>query len=390
MPRLIPDSSFGRQRLEDFTLDTDIVYCNQGSFGALPVTIQAEQDLWRQRLARNPTGFFFTEYPARVRESAARVADFLGGESRDWVFVDNASSAASAVLNSLDLKPGDTLLTTSHAYGAVQKALAFFADRAGARVVSVSIPSPVSDPMDIITPIAQALEENGPIRVAFFDHVASPSAILFPVAELTALCRARGVPVFIDGAHAPGMLELDVPALGADWWVGNAHKWLFAPLGCALFWCRRDQQTVTRPTVVSHGINEGYTAAFDWIGTRDPSAWLSVGAAIGYHAAFPGLMARNHQLAVAAGEALAAEFGTVTVGPGRMLGSMVAIRMPVERTVDQHLARQLMIDIQRAHRVVVVFAVLDDRLWLRLSASIYNDIEDLITAGHAARQMVSS
>lgn len=382
-PAATPSPSLGRPRLDDFDLAPDLLHCNQGSFGAVPRVVQAAQDRWRRRLNANPTGFLLDEYPILIRQAADRVAEFLGGEGHDWVFVDNATTAVATVLASLNLKPGDRLLTTSHAYNAVKKALAHGAARWGAEIVIVPVFCPMAGPEDILNPVGQALRD-GPVRAAFFDHVASPSGVLFPVAELARLCRDHGVPIFVDGAHGPGMVTLDVPSLGVDWYTGNGHKWLFAPPGCGLLWCRRDRQADLPPLVISHGIDNGWTNAHDWVGTRDPSIWLSVGAAIDYHRRHPDLMERNHRVAVEAGEILAAELDTTTVAPSVMLGSMTTIRLPGQTPGDWSTAMELMLRIQRQHKAVAVFSALDDRMWLRLSASIYNELEDLLTVGRLA------
>ena len=140
---------------------------------------------------------------------------------------------------------------------------------------------PISDPIEIINAVADRLGPRS--RLAILDHVSSPTAIVFPVRELTALCHEAGAKVLIDGAHAPGMLSLDVPAIGSDWYVGNCHKWLMAPKGSGFLWASPASQAETHPLVISHGYRQGFVAEFDWVGTRDPTAWLTVPAAIDFH-----------------------------------------------------------------------------------------------------------
>ena len=359
-----------------FSLDPGIAHLNHGSFGAMPKRVAASQDAWRQRMEANPSGFFRTVYPAAVREAAAGVAGFLGGDATDWVFVGNGTAATNAVIGSFPLGPGDEVLTTDRVYGAVRKTLRHAAGRTGARIVEVPTPLPVPDEGALIEAVAAGLSPR--TRLAVFDHVVSETSVILPIAALAALCRDAGVPVLVDGAHGPGMLDLDVPALGVDWYAANAHKWLFAPRGCGLLWCHPRHQAALHPAVISHGYGQGFTAEFDWTGTRDPSAWLSVPAAIDFFEenGGDGLRRRNHALAMDAGQYLADAFGTELSAPASMLGAMASVRLPGERPATLEAAITLKTELNARHGVVVQVAALKGALWLRVSAQIYNEIGD--------------
>jgi isopenicillin-N epimerase len=243
--------------------------------------VSTEQDRWRQRMEWHPTGFMTYELPQALREVAMRLAAFVGGLGKDFALIENATAGCNTVLNCLHLFPGDEILSTNHSYPAVRNAAKHAASKAGAKVVEVSVPFPVSDPSQIIEAVASKL---GPrTGLVILDHVTSPTAIIFPVRELTSLCHAAGAYVLIDGAHGPGMLSLDIASIGADWYVGNCHKWLMAPKGSAFLWANPKRQADMHPPVISHGYGQGFTAEFDWTGTRDPSAWLAVPAAIDFH-----------------------------------------------------------------------------------------------------------
>jgi isopenicillin-N epimerase len=216
----------------EWLLDPDVTFLNHGSFGATPRAVLAEQARWRERMERHPTGFMSFVLPGALREAAARLATFVGAAAPDLVFVENATAGCNAVLTSIALSAGDEILLTDHGYPAVRKAALHVAARTGARVVEAAIQFPIEEPSDIIATVTARL---GPrTRLVVLDHVTSPTAVILPVRELTALCRAAGARVLIDGAHGPGMLPLDIPAIGADWYVGNCHKWLMAPKGSAL------------------------------------------------------------------------------------------------------------------------------------------------------------
>ncbi|HYS47284.1 MAG TPA: aminotransferase class V-fold PLP-dependent enzyme, partial [Xanthobacteraceae bacterium] len=283
--------------MSEWLLDPDVAFLNHGSYGATPRTVLAEQERLRAKMERHPTRFMADELPGAFRAAAGRLAAFVGAAADDLVFVENATAGCNTVLNALRFAAGDEILLTDHAYPAVRKAAAYAAARAGARVVEAAVPFPVGDAADIVAAVAQKL---GPrTRLAILDHVTSPTAVIFPVRELTALARAAGARVLIDGAHAPGMLTLDVPAIEADWYVGNCHKWLMAPKGSGFLWASPARQTDLHPLVISHGFGQGFAAEFDWVGTRDPSAWLAVPAAIDFHQKLggPALRERNATLA---------------------------------------------------------------------------------------------
>jgi isopenicillin-N epimerase len=247
--------------------------------------------------------------------------------------------------------------------------------------VEVAVAFPRPDDADVLVGLAGAV--SGRTRLAVLDHITSSTALLLPIGEMIAACHARGVPVLVDGAHAPGQVSLDLGALNADWYVGNCHKWLFAPKGCGFLWARADRQDGIHPAVISHGYGQGFTAEFDWTGTRDPSAWLAVPAALAVHARLGGtaLMARNVALAAAAGAGLAARWGTETGAGNRAAAAMAMVRLPGGGDAAGLRARLL------AAGTDVPIMAHGGRLWLRLSAQAYNEgadferMGDLVEAG---------
>lgn len=333
----------------------------------------AEQQRWLAHMEKNATRFFTFELPGLLKAEAAKVASRLGGDVGGWVFVENATSATNGVLNSLRLKKGDVLVTTSHAYGAVLKAMRRRAEETGAEIRIAQVPAPLDSEEQIIEAVKNALCER--TKLLIIDHVTSPTATVFPVARLIAEARRSGVPVLVDGAHAPGMLALDVGALGADWYTGNAHKWLFAPKSCGVLWTDPTRRAETHPAITSHGWGAGYTAEFEWIGTRDPSAWLSFGAAASAHDELGGtkLMARNIALASEAGKFLSRRLKAPCAAPAAMQSSMTTFQLRPHGTQDQalKLRRQL-----SDAGIEVPLSAFADRLWLRISAQVYNEMSD--------------
>jgi isopenicillin-N epimerase len=367
----------------EWLLDPGVAFLNHGSYGATPRAVLAEQDRWRARMERQPTTFMTFELPQALREAAARLAGFLRCRAEDLAFVENATAGCNAVLNSLPLAAGDEILVTSHGYPAVRKAADHAASRNGAHVIDAMVPFPLSDPQEIVSAVAARL---GPrTRLVVLDHITSPTAIIFPVAELIALCHAAGVLVLIDGAHAPGMLDLDIPAIGADWYVGNCHKWLMAPKGAGFIWAAPQRQAGLHPPVISHGYGRGFVAEFDWVGTRDPSAWLAVPEAIEFHLKLGGaaLRARNIGLARESAALLAQRWGTPRGAPDALTGSMAAIRVPGHEPATWERALELRRKLFDTHRIEAAITPFAGAVWARISAQAYNDPEDYRRLGAA-------
>jgi len=372
-----------------FELAPNLVHLNHGSYGAVPREVRLDQERWRAAIERNPTGFFQYELPQALRNSAAHVARRLGGKSDDWVFCENATAAVSAVLHSLPLAPGDDILTTSHAYGAVLKAMFLVAGRRGATLRMVPLPPSIEHDDQVLQAIGAGL---GPrTRLLVIDHITSATATILPARRIAALARAAKVPILIDGAHAPGQIDIDVPAIGADWYTGNAHKWMFAPRGCGLLWTAPGWQEETRPAVLSHGTDEGYTAAFDWVGTRDPTPWLSFESAALAHDRFGGiaLMARNCGLAAEGAEMLADRLGARIAAPAGMRAAMAALELD-RMGADREVAATVRLLLASEHNIVVPVYPFAENLWLRISAQIYNEPSDYERLATACRAVLPS
>jgi isopenicillin-N epimerase len=372
---LTPTSPTKAPRSE-WLLDPDVTFLNHGSFGATPRAVLAEQDRWRARMERHPTGFMTYDLPMALRAAATRLAEFVGAADCDLVFVENATVGCNAVLNTLQLETGDEILVTDHCYPAIRKAAEHVAHRTGARVVEASMPLPLSDCGAIATAIGSRC---GPrTRLAILDHVTSPTAVVCAIRDLTSLCHTSGAAVLVDGAHAPGMLTLDIPSIGADWYVGNCHKWLMAPKGSGFLWTSPARQSNTHPLVISHGYGQGFTVEFDWTGTRDPSAWLAVPAAIDFHRRLggPALQARNTALAREAANLLAERWRSERATSDALTGSMAAVRLPAKGVATVHRALELRRLLFDQHRIEVAICLFGGALWARISAQAYNELGD--------------
>ncbi|MDZ4736246.1 MAG: aminotransferase class V-fold PLP-dependent enzyme [Rhodospirillaceae bacterium] len=359
-----------------FCLEDGIAFLNNGSYGATPRAVLAAQQRWRERMEAEPVRFLKSELPVALRNAAGIFAAFLGCRGEDLVFVDNATSGCNAVLRSLEFRAGDEIVTTDHVYGAVRKTLAFVASRSDSRVIEAPVPYPGTTPENALAAIVAALTPQTKLLVV--DWITSLTALVLPIREICAAAKARGIPVLIDAAHAPGQVPIDIASLDADWITGNAHKWLFGARSSAFLWTHPERQGDTHPTVISHGYGAGYRAEFDWVGTRDPSTWLAVPAAIDFWRTMGGdaLMARNHRLASEAARMLEARLRVAPAAPDAMRGAMQTIELTQHGPASFENANRLTLRLADTHNVTVPIIPFGNRLWVRLSAQLFNEMAD--------------
>ncbi len=276
-------------------------------------------------------------------EARRWLAQFVGSDTKDLVFVPNATTGVNTILRSLKFKRGDELLVTDHAYNASRCALDFVASRAGARVVVVKIPFPIESSQQAMNAVLECVTRR--TRLALLDHVTSSTGLVLPLEKIIHGLSARGVETLVDGAHAPGMIPLNLKKLGAAYYAGNCHKWICSPKGAALLYVRRDQQARIRPLVISHGANSRridpsrFLLEFSWTGTGDFSAWLSVPESLRLIGAqlpggWPAVMQRNRTLALAARHLLCDALDISSPCPDEMIGSLASVPLPDMASAD--------------------------------------------------------
>jgi len=374
-----------------WTLDPAITFLNHGSFGATPRAVLEHQSELRARMEREPVAFFVREFEALWDEARADVARFVGASQRDVVFVDNASTGVNTVLRSLDLRAEDELLVTNHEYGASRNALDFVARRSGAAVRVVDVELPIASAADVVEAIVEAVDDS--TRLLLVDHVTSQTGIVMPLQRIVDAMNARGIPTLVDGAHAPGMIDLDLQALGATYYTGNFHKWVCAPKGAAFLYVERAAQKKIRPLVISHGAGvplenpaDRFQAEFWWQGTRDPSAYFSVGAAIAFVSSlvdggWDGVRRRMRELVRQGRRVVADAIGAPAICPDEMLGALAAIPIP-DSTCEPPTSPLYRDPLQDAllieHQIevpIIGWPTWPKRL-LRISAHVYNRPED--------------
>jgi isopenicillin-N epimerase len=363
-------ANFGPGMRERFALEPDMAFLNHGSYGAAPKEVLAVQTELRNRLESQPVRFMSRELPGRLAEAGAVLARFVGAEPSDLAFVENATAGCNAVLRSLHFKPGDEILITDHIYPAVRNILRHVTAESGALLVEAKLPFPLQGPQPVIDAVTA--------KLVVLDHITSPTATILPAVEIARAAKKVGARVLLDSAHVPGHIDFDVTALGADWVTGNAHKWLFAPKGAAFLWAAPDAQEGIHPTVISHGFGKGFQMEFGWVGTRDPSSWLAVPAAIDFYQRIGGKAVRshNHDLARRAAELLASRLGTGPASPASMRGAMATIELPTNLPGEVEVGRALNARIWEKHRIEVPIFAFAGKLWVRISAQVYNELAE--------------
>jgi isopenicillin-N epimerase len=361
------------------------VFLNHGSFGACPKAVLALQTKLRAELEAEPVQFLWRRYEERLEPARRALAKFVGASSHDVVFVTNATTGVNSVLRSLKFQRGDELLTTSLDYNACRNVLIEVTRRSGAKLVVAAIPFPLRSGEEITAAILRAVTSR--TRLVLLDHVTSNTAVVMPLRQIIRELEARGVDTLVDGAHAPGMLPLNLRELRPTYYTANLHKWVCAPKGAAFLYVHAERQTQIQPAVISHGNNRprpGFTPfqdRFDWCGTFDLTAWLCVPEAIRWMGKIlPGgwreLRERNHQLVVQTRNILCERFEVSPPCPEELLGSIAAIPLP-ERFQKRKAAgkidrEQLALYDRFGIEVPLNHFGTPTRRWLRISAQIYN------------------
>jgi isopenicillin-N epimerase len=352
-------------------LDYSKLIVNHGSYGATPLEVLAAQDRWRTQMEATPTLFMARVLPGAIRQAATAVGAAIGARGEDIALVDNSTGAINAILGSIPFAPGDEILLHSHIYGAVLKTARHIAARTGAVLTTARLPFPDPTEEGLVAAFANALTPR--TKLVIVDHITSPSALVLPLPSIIAVCRAANVPVLVDGAHGPGQVPLDLATLGADYYVGNGHKWWMGAKGAGFLWAAPARQADLHPTIISHGYGSGFLAEFDWTGTRDWSAALALPDAIDFHTRLGGtaLMSANAALARDAAQRLATRFGTRLAAPPELHGAMTLVELPLSGPFDHDRALALRAIFMDLDCDIPIMSI-DDTLWLRLSAQAYN------------------
>lgn len=373
-----------------FLLRPDITFLNHGSYGACPAPVFETYQRWQRELESEPVEFLSRRIRPLLAEARAPLAAYLGAGCDDLVFVPNATHGMNVVARSLQrlLRADDEVLGTDHEYGAVARTWRFLTEQVGAVYRPQLVSLPQRDQAELVEQVWAGVTER--TRILVISHITSPTALILPVRELIRRARERGIISVVDGAHAPGQIPLDLEELGADFYTGNCHKWLCAPKGSGFLYARAERQSLLDPLIVSWGWRSDdpgvspFQDYFEWTGTHDPAAYLSVPAAIEFQAQhdWPAIRIACHALVDDTQRRIGDLTGLPPISPDgpAWWSQMRAIPLPTSETLS---ATALQARLWDEYQIEIPVRDYGDLRLMRLSIQAYNspaDVDRLVNA----------
>lgn len=378
---------------QEWTLDPDVTYLNHGSYGPSPRVVQQAQLEWTERLERNPQAFFARRFEDAVADVEARLAAFTDCSADDLVCVTNATFGMNVVATTLPLQPDDEVLVTTHEYGAVKRIWQQRTRECGARMVQAPLPEPFCDESHLVDQLFEFVTPR--TRMIVVSHVTSPTALVLPVQQICERARQHGIAVCIDGPHALAMRDLELTALGCDFYVASGHKWLSGPFGTGFLYVHPSWQQKLQPAIFSWGGSmsgrpRSWKDEFVWLGTRNPAPFLALPAALDFFEQYGWDRFRTdtHELARYARHQLEALCETVSPCPDSIdwYGSMTAVPLPAAVEVPKSWTGKphpLQQALWQKHRIEVPIVKWGHKMYVRVSCHLYNargDIDRLVDA----------
>lgn len=372
---------------ELFMLDPEVVFLNHGSFGACPIPVFEVYQHWQRKLEAQPVRFIATELSERLADIRSVLAEYIHAQAEDVVLIPNATFGVNVIARSLALASGDVVLATDHEYGACNNAWEFVCRKNGADYKQQPIPLPAASPGEITDTIWSGVTKE--TKIIFMSHITSPTALRLPVEEICTRARESGILTLIDGAHAPGQIPINMEIIGADFYIGNCHKWLMAPKGSAFLYARPDKQPLVNPLIVSWGSGENkifstgseFLDHLQWWGTKDPSAYLTVPTAIKFQSDHKWINVGEgcHELAEQAMDRICQLVKRDSLYMDNKSFNQMAIS-PLPRISN---LTQLKLDLLNDYSVEIPFVEWNNQQFIRVSIQGYNsqsDVDQLIKA----------
>ncbi len=366
---------------EQFLIDPQVIFLNHGSFGATPRPVFEVYQNWQLELERQPVEFLGRRSHQLLLESRKSLGEYLQTDWGNIVYVSNATTGVNIVARSLKLGPGDEILATNHEYGAMDRTWKYLSQRNGFSYKNQVINVPVKDTDQIISDLWMGVTPQ--TKVIFISHITSPTALIFPIEEICVRARAEGILTVVDGAHAPGQIDLNLEKIGADFYCGNLHKWLCAPKGCAFLYARPDVQRMIEPLIVSWGWQSEkpgesqFVDYLEWTGTRDIAAFLTAPEAIKFSRTLDdvGLRRYSCQLATWTHQLLHTRLNSRALCANSLdwFRQMSTLTLPGKTDVQQLQTR-----LYNDFRIEIPALVWEDYKLLRFSIHAYNSQADIL------------
>jgi isopenicillin-N epimerase len=382
---------------QHWSLDPTLTFLNHGSYGAVPKAALKAQAAIRERVEKDPVRFYKVDLEGLLDDMREKLGAFINCRADDIAPCANATYALCHILYATELKPGEEVLITDHEYSSLSNELARICAKTGAKVITAQIPFPVQSPEQVVEAYMSCVTRR--TRIGFISHITSGSSLVFPVAPIVREFNERGIDIVVDGAHSPGQIPVDVAALKPTYFVGSGHKWMSAPKGTGFVYVRPDKQGAFRPVCLSSRANKVrperalFLRDFDYQGTDDYSATLTMPHSIAAMATmlpggWPALLRHNHELIMAGRKRVCDILGLTPPAPESMIGTMASLLIPEPAP---ELANRptiyddaLQDELYNNHRIVApIWRLNDNRRVVRLSAQVYNTLEQYEKLGHA-------
>lgn len=388
---------FGKRIREDhFFLEDKVTFINHGAFGGVLREALETTQKCQIYVENQPLRFFDRELLPQMVNISRRLSKFVGCDPRDLVLVTNATTALNTVIRGINFQKGDTVFFLSTTYGAVKKLLKAISSEKDLNLHEVPLVPPVTDKQQIIDLIDSNLKVG--TRLAIFDHIPSNFPLVMPLQEIIPICKKRGIPVLIDGAHALGSQRLDLNSLQPTYYVSNAHKWFCAPKGSAFLYVDKQIKHTVRPLIISHGYGSGFNSEFIWAGLHDYSPFLALHTVLNF---WESLGENNIQkymktLLNQAAVHLQTVWKTRLAAPLEMFGPMALVQLPSQlypvdkEKVDYSVAEAIQNDLYHLYNIEVPVKCIGGNLYVRISVHIYNEFGEYQYLGKSVLELAAN
>ena len=372
-----------------FILDRKTTFLNHGSFGACTKEVMNQYIEFQYELENQPVHFIEKEIPDLMTKSRKSLSKFLNVDSNDLILIDNPTTAINEIIRSLKLQPGDEIISTDHEYGAMDKAWEFITEKTGSVYKNIKLPFPIESNDDITSTLVNNCSDK--TKVLFISHITSPTAIIFPVKELCDFARKNNIITIIDGAHAPGHIELDIRNLNPDYYIGTCHKWLCTPKGVSFLYVDKEIQNKLDPLIIGWGWRDSETklsnfqSNHQWWGTRDMSSYFCIPLAVMIHQEKEMVHSRIQCLSKI--PIIRKEINNITkqsdICPNEMLGHMASMIIPIENHLE--IKNKLIND----YNIEIPIFNWKGKNLLRVSYYLYNQEKDINYLIKALKEILS-